>query len=432
MRISVSLSICLACVAIATMALAEITPREARRFCVDIALLKDGVELRGAVISRDEKELRMAVQRDWLTAKHQELMKQIDEESVQNQAASRNELLQRIETWKEERVAEQRLVSVLKQELDRLRKAPPAVVVPDSQFVIVVTPANRVRKVYTAADASRRLAKVAWRERIARVEDTAFGPLKVQVEQAVPEGDTTEIDLADRLPAGQTQSDDEWSARQAIFEYEYGERLDFQGTGKMLVRVGEGAGKPDLAELFAKTAADALQGELGGLGLNLGSDSAAKQNVDTDWQATAIQQAKSLDRRGFRVTRVPQITGSGPASVSTSFFARLSDGKYHMIWSNDTTTDPATVKEDVLNRIQQDPQVQEILKVAQALSLGQDATTAVRFGAAVQASLDASENRFFEFRQRYNATLDGPLLVLSARSLRSPERGRTTPDEYDN
>ncbi len=410
MRRAVSLAIGVVFV-IATLSQAEITPREAQRFCVDIALLKGGVELRGAVITRDEKELRMAVQRNWLTAQQPDLMQQIDEESARNQAASRDELLQRIETWKGERATEKRLVSVLEQELDRLRKAPPASAVPDSQFVIVVTPADRVRKVYAAPDASRRLAKIAWRERIERVEDTSFGPLKVKVEQAAPQGGMAEIDLSDRLPTGQPQSPDEWAARQAIFEYEYSERLNFQGTGKLLVRVGDGVGKPDLSELLAKTAADALQGELGGLGLDLGLDSTAKPNVDTDWQATAIQQAKTLDRRGFRVTRVPQITGSGPATVSTSFFARLGDGNYHIIWSNETTTDPATVKDDALKRIQQDPQVQEILKVAQSLSLGQDATTAVRFGAAVQASLDGTDNRFFEFRQRYNETLDGPVLV---------------------
>ena len=61
-----------------------------------------------------------------------------------------------------------------------------------------------------------------------------------------------------------------------------------------------------------------------------------------------------------------------------------------------------------------------IQKIANALSLGNDATTAVRFGAAVKASLDSSETRFFEFRQQYNNSLDGPPLVLPAPVANSP------------
>lgn len=414
MRHPVWLRLGVVLVAITSIAHAETTPREAQRFCVDIALLKGGVELRGAVLSRDEHELRMAVQRSWLTTKHSEMAKQIDADAAQKQAASRDELKQRIEAWKSERAADVRLVAVLKRELAKLAKPVDPGAVADSQFVVVVTPAERVRKVFTAPAASRQVAMAAWNERLERVEETVLTALKSAVEKKNPDWQATQVDLSDRLPTGQPQTADEWAARQAIFEYEYREQLDFQGTGNFVIRVGEGAEKPDLKALFAKTAADALQGELGGLGIDLGLDKTAQPKAESDWQSTAIEQAKTLKRKGFRVTRVPKITGSGPASVTVSFFARLSDGNYRAIWSNETTTDPATIKPEALDRLQQDPQVQEIQKLANALSLGNDATTAVRFGAAVQVSLDASENRFFEFRQRYNNSLDGPPLVVPA------------------
>ena len=269
-----------------------------------------------------------------------------------------------------------------------------------------------MRRVFTAPETSRQVARAAWSARLERVEETALGPLKAAIEKQVPNGQATPVDLSDRLPTGQSQSADEWAARQAIFEYEYRERLDFQGTGHFVIRVGEGAEKPDLASLFSQIATDAIQGELSGLGLDLGLVLSAQPKTESDWQTSAIEQAKTINVKGFRVTRVPKINGSGPATVTTSFFARLSDGTYRVLWSNETTTDPASIKQEALDRLQQDPQVQEILKVAQALSLGNDANTAVRFGAAVQASLDASENRFFEFRQRYNNSLDGPPLMV--------------------
>ncbi len=401
---------------------AETTPREAQRFCVDFALLKGGIELRGTVLSRDEKELKIVVQRDWLTAKHPEMAQKLADESVAQEAATREELAGRITRWQAERKGDARLVAVLKREQERLAKPAPKVPEPASQFVIVTIPADRVRKVYSAPENSRKLAMVAWQERLPKVEETAFGTLKTLVEQKLPDWQTTKVDLADRLPTGISQTPDEWAVRQAIFEYEYRQRIDFQGTGNFIVRVGEGVEKPNLGEILAKTGADVLQQELGGLdglGIDLSSvlkpdqpQGSDKQPAPADWQQTAIAEAKRLDCRGFRVTRVPKITGGGPATVTVSFLARLSDGNFRMIWSNETTTDPATIQDKDLERIQRDPQVQEILKVANALSLGQDATQAVRFGAAVQASLDETENRFFEFRRRYNSTLDGPTLVV--------------------
>ena len=420
MRILESLAICLASLVFSSISHAEVTPREAQRYCVDIALLQGGVELRGAVLSRDETTLRMAVQRRWLAVKHPELAKQIDDEAAEKQTTSRDELQERIEDWKTERAADVRLVAVLKRELAKLTKPVDPAAVPDSQFVVVTTPADRVRKVLMAPPASRQVAMVAWSERLERVEDTVLTTLKPTVEKKNSDWRTAPVDLSDRLPTGQPQTADEWAARQAIFEYEYRERLDFQGTGNFVIRVGEGAAKPDLAALFAQTATDAIQGELGGLGLDLGLAPTAKTQTGSDWQSTAIEQAKSLKVKGFRVTRVPKITGSGPATVTTSFFARRSDGTYRVLWSNETTTDPATIPQAALDRLQQDPQVQEIQKIANALSLGNDATTAVRFGAAVKASLDVSETRFFEFRQQYNNTLDGPPLVLPAPVANSP------------
>lgn len=420
MRHAVWLGIGFALVTMVSTVQAEITPREAQRFAVDIALLKGGVELRGAVLSRDAKELRMAVQRSWLTAKHPEILKQIDNEAGAKQAASQKELRERIETWKTDRAAETRLVAVLNRELARLTKAVNPAAVPDSQFVIVTTPADQVRRVFTAPEASRQVAMAAWSERLERVEETVLTTLKAAVAKQNPQWQAAKVDLSDRLPTGQPQTADEWAARQAIFEYEYCDRLDFQGTGNMVVRVGEGVAKPDLSALLAQTAGDALQGQLEGLdlgGLDLGGlnlTPPGNKPAKSDWQSTAIAEAKTLDRRGFRVTRIPKITGGGPATVSTSFFARMSDGSYRILWTNETTTDPATIKDEALKRLEQDPQVQEILKVASALSLGNDASTAVRFGAAVQSSLDTSETRFFEFRQRYNDKLDGPQLVVPA------------------
>lgn len=395
---------------------AEVTQREARVYCVDIALLKGGAELRGSVLSRDDKELRIVVQRNWLADKQPEMAKRLDEEAASQIEANHKELISRITEWKEERASETRLVSVLNRELERIAKHGKNAVGPASQFQIVTIPNDRVKRVFHTNERSRKLAMAAWEQQLPHVETASFGTLKSAVEKKVPDWEQSVVNLTDRLPAGELQSPDEWAARQAIFEYEYCRPVDFQGTGNYFVQVGEGAERPNLAELFAQTATEAISGGLAGeelKGLGLGLDIKTNPSATTgEWQQKVIEQATKLDARSFCVTRMASITGTGPATVTMHFFARMSDGKYREIWSNESTTDPASLKNEDIARLEQDPQVQEITKVAKALSLGDNATTAVRFGAAIQASLRDSQSRFFSFRQNYNNTLDGPPLAL--------------------
>jgi hypothetical protein len=181
----------------------------------------------------------------------------------------------------------------------------------------------------------------------------------------------------------------------------------------MRVEAGQ---KPDLAALLSQSGESLLGGQLDLLGLgDLGLEGAKpKAPVPETWPNKAIAEATKPGIRGFVVTRSEQITGEGPAVVTSQFFARLSDGKYRAIWSDQVSTDPATIPAADLKRIEDDPQIQEVLKVAKALQFGNEAQQAVRFGGAVEVSLNSTQRHFAEFRARYNRTLDGPPLVISA------------------
>lgn len=389
------------------LAAEEMTVRDAQRYGVDIIQVKGGGELRGAVLRRDSSDLQIAVQRSWLLAAQPAMLETAEKEAAKRQAASHQELIARIESWIAAQANQPRLRTVLQGELARLKKLPEAPPEP-TQFVLLRIPTDRVRRVFTAAAPARQIAMVAWSQQLDRVEQSTITALKPDVEKAAPDWATQRVDLSGRLPAGEPQSADEWAARQAIFEYEYGDPLEFQGTGNLLFRTGSGAEKPDLASLLASTAGETLASELGSLGLDLGKPAPAPP---VDWKRQATEQARNLNRSGFSVTRIPRITGDGPATVSIHFWARLADGLWHPIWSDEVTTDPSTIKADELKRLETDPQVQEILQVTRALSLGDASQQALRFGAAVQASQQTVTTRFFEFRQRYNVRLDGPPLV---------------------
>jgi hypothetical protein len=392
---------------------AEMTPREAQRYCVDIVLLKGGAELRGSLLARTP-ELKIAVQRDWLTAHQPEMAKQAAELESQQQKLNRQVLSDRITSWRKDRADQPRLTFVLDRELDLLTQPEPPKAAP-SQFLIVEVPSDRVRRIFEAPATSRNLAAAAWFERLERVEETVMSKLKTQVEPTHPQWATEKFDISDRLPRGQPQSDDEWAARQALWEFDFCQELNFQGTGNFVMRVEAGQ-KPDLAALLSQSGESLLGGQLDLLGLgDLGLEGAKpKAPVPETWPNKAIAEATKLGIRGFVVTRSEQITGEGPAVVTSQFFARLSDGKYRAIWSDQVSTDPATIPAADLKRIEDDPQIQEVLKVAKALQFGNEAQQAVRFGGAVEVSLNSTQRHFAEFRARYNRTLDGPPLVISA------------------
>lgn len=391
---------------------AEITPREAQRYCVDIVLLKGGAELRGSLLTRTP-ELKIAVQRDWLTAHQPEMAKQATEWESEQQKLNHRVLSDRITSWRKDRADQPRLTFVLDRELDLLTQPEPPKAAP-SQFLIVQVPSDRVRRVFEAPATSRNLAAAAWFERLERVEETVMSKLKTQVEPTHPQWATEKFDISDRLPRGQSQSDDEWAARQALWEFDFCKELTLQGTGNFVMRVEAGQ-KPDLAALLSQSGESLLGGQLDVLGLGelgFGGDP-PKAPAAESWQNKAIAEATKLGMRGFVVTRSEQITGEGPAVVSSQFFARLSDGKYRVIWSDQVSTDPATIPAADLKRIEDDPQIQEVLKVAKALQLGNEVQQAVRFGGAVEVSLNSTQRHFAEFRARYNRTLDGPPLVIS-------------------
>lgn len=387
---------------------AEITVRDAQRYCVDIVLLRGGKELRGSILKRDKQTLRMAIQRDWLTENHADLAQEAIATEAKQRTDNRRILQDRITKWRDSRRDQPRLKFNLERELTLLEK-PLGPNAEESQFAIVEVPADRVRRVFEAAPASKSLAAMAWSDNLPKVESTTFGKLKVQVEATHPHWAKESIDISDRLPRGQTESADEWAARQAIWEYDFVEAVNFQGMGNFVIRI-EADKRPDLAALLNQSAESLLAGQLGGLGLDLGGNT--KPSPSSDWQQVAISEAEKIGTRGFLVTRSLQVTGQGPAVVSAQFFAKLNDDKFHVIWSDEVRTDQATIKDEDVQRIQQDPQLQEALKIAQGLNLGNEVQKAVRFGGAVEASLKSATNHFGVFRSRYTRTLDGPPLAL--------------------
>ena len=371
---------------------------------VDLVAVTDGPTYLGAVISpRNSSMVRMAVQRKWFEKSLPDEYRTFVKRETQQRMRESTELTKRIEAWIQSREGDEALTGFLQSELDRLRKqAAPAGGLKLSQFVIVDIDQAEVRRVYRQPMQRKQLALLAWRERVADVEELSIDDLRRKLTAREVTNVNNRVDLSDRLPPA-SQSSMEWAARVAVVEYQYRQSVDFQGMGSALLRTDGDAAPLDVKNLVQQL----LPGQLDLEGLLNGIASGATKPRGGDGLQKAAKTTAELGCRGFRVTRIGQDVLGGRARVTGQFVAQMPDGKWRMIWTETATVTSNQVTAAQLDRVEQDPRVKQIFTVAKTLGLGgEQLQTALRFGAATMQAQQEIDGRFYEFRDRYISQLD--------------------------
>lgn len=380
---------------------------------VDVVTLTDGERILGAIAARDEAgNVTIAVRRVWLEEHHRERADDLLAAAERERKAAHERRLERIAEWRESRADRPGLARFLDTEVARLRKefeeADDDPEAKPSEFVLVPLAADEIRRVYVQPVPRRRVALLAWRERLEDVEERSADALARDLKRqnvAMPEG---VIDLSDRFPPNAATGDDEatWAARVALVEYQYVQPLDFQGTGNVLIRTTGRDEEPGLEEVLAAFVKPAATVNL--LDLLDPPKGAPRQPAATKPALdTAIKEAEARGLTGFRVTRVePDLVGNR-ARVETSFVAKLPTG-WTTVWRKEVTADATRVRPELEERIAEDERVGKLLTTIRTLGVGGDeaVTKAIRFGAATMAAQEAANDAFFEFTESAGESLD--------------------------
>jgi hypothetical protein len=383
-------------------------PVPLKRLAVDCVTIKDGPRLLGAVLERSsEGDVTIAVQRTWLEKSSPKFYK--EERAKEQQAAGEAQaaLRKQLEAWKARRAGDERLLDAIDRELERLEK--PRAQQPESQFLILTIPAKRIRIQFQQPFETRRIAALAWRERLAGVESRSAAALLRELKEKKLDPANEAVDLSDRLPSV-SQDETSWAARQALFEYTYRQPLDFQGSGDLLVRTDGKAGKHDMAGLVNQ----ALQAKVGSQLAELLGETAPKKAAKREFDS-----AKTLAERegilGFRVTRVAQDVVRMQVSVESQFLFRTPDGGWATLWKDVQTADASKDRKDLQDRIAKDPQVRKVFDVLGAAKgeLGAAANTALKFGAATMQAQRSADDAFYAMLRRTTQRVDGPPLSAS-------------------
>ncbi len=405
---------------------------------VDVVRLRSGERLFGAVFGElPDGTVRMAVQRNWLRQSLPEFYRSVAADEAMDQRLMTETLIERIDLWISDVEARpgreselSQLLGFLNDQRQQLQERSERLLAVandagkeeglDTQFVLLNLSRKQLVSRFVQPPERRRIALLSWREHFREVETQTADQLREALESRKIEiednGDP--VDLSDRVPP-EAQSDTEWAARQAIVEFQLVQQLEYHGIGGVFVRTDGDAAQTDLAAVLPQLLQGQLTSQLADL-LNepgLGNAGAGKTKpsvaASTAALGPAIHEAEQLDRRGLRATQLDLNMARGEARVTEQFVAKMPDGEWKIVWSATVTEDARKSRAAAEEQIANDPQVKPLLQIAEQLGgAGDQIRTAVRFGAATMAAQQTAAARFFAFRDRHTARIDGPALTM--------------------
>ena len=239
------------------------------RLGVDALRLNNRRRLYGFAIGRVEeggqRKLKFAVERKWLENTYPSLYRATgdDERSIQKKAS---ELFQsRVEQWIEDRKDEVGFANMLRLELqefeqqtskDQSEKV-------DRQFCVLVFTTDEIRELRMADTSARKVAGIAYMQGLEDVAITPASILRKRLEALEVDLKQITVDLTQQLPRVEESSSKQWAAKKALYEYQYREPLEYQGTGSMLLRKSQE--QADIGQLLQSLLSSDGLGGLGGM-----------------------------------------------------------------------------------------------------------------------------------------------------------------------
>ncbi len=414
-----------------------ISPLQAQRskatrklYAVDEVILNSGNRMYGIVQNRnDSDELQLVVERAWFQ-KHFPKNYSIHAKLEFKQAQSSfTQQLDRLKKWQLNHPNDERLLEFIDQEVERVASAQAPFRADNKQpqtsrFTLVNYSRNEIRAVNAQDPANIRVAGVAWKHKVRKVSSRTVAALQRDLKKLKIDIETETFDLSAEMFGTPNQSDKEWNARVALFEYVLFKELNFQGLGTNLIRVDKD-NPAKAADLIQGMVGGAGQGHggLGGLGgnglgellkeLNLGEGNQPNEAKELWWTA-ATKIAEKENIKGLRISRVIQVLANPVSTVEDYFIAEVSPGIWRPVIQVSNGVNRNEVEQSDMDELENDPRIKQALTIAKGLGINSDNAikTALRHGAATNLARKKSQEMFFDELDRFTERTDGPALLI--------------------
>lgn len=382
------------------------------RLGVDSVKIEGGKRLYGFLLSRRvDQSLVFSVGRQWLETTYPQLFAEWTALERDRFVQSRQQRVERLAAWIENRPDDRRLVSFLEDELTRFSEMR-LEDVGKRKFVIIELPPARYREIFSQPSDRRKIAGLAFQNDLDDVTTTPVSQLRKKLVELGVDVETEDVNLSREVEAT-SESDRQWVARKAVVEYALRKQLEFQGTGSLLVRKTE---TPDASALVAQMLGGGLgEDPISQLGAELGLPEFQKpKEQSASWWKRATEEAEREGFCGVSITRLNQNTLSSTVTVEAYFFAMEKPGNWFQVVRFASQANAAEQTEDQLKRIHEDPQVKSVLDTLKGLGLGNQGLVdqALRHGAATQKALQDAAGQFNAFVSQNARALDSQPIAL--------------------
>lgn len=385
------------------------------RLAVDILHLKSRQQFRGFVLDANPNEdLKIAVSREWFQHFDEKAYAKVDKEAKSEEERARQQLKSRLEqlTSTGKHPAFDFLV---KKELERVTAAIDAPPDDECQFLVVRLKRSLIANLILASESNRRVAIWGWSERLPKIESREVSDILKELKSKDQDFDATLTvpDLSTRFPMME-QSESQWRSRLAIVSHGLAERIEFQGSGKMMIQVGDDKQPQNANAIMTQMLQARTESVLGELLGDLLGDPKSKSllpDVKSDWVNAAIVKTEALGMGYFHATNVKVDPLGETASVESVFMVKHADGDWRMAWNGIRDERASQQTADSIARVTKDSQIESLKNSLHAIvGVNDTFDKAIRFGAATMTAQQNVNEQFETFVERYLRRLDGPPL----------------------
>lgn len=386
--------------------LAQLPAVSDSRLGVDCLKLTSGKRFYGFLLEQDQSGGTFAVERTWLATTYADYLATLEAAEKKKQENAAQAKISRLQDWIID-LDESVLKRFLESEATRIEQSTQPKN-QKTQFIVVDFDKQEVRDLKMARSELRHIAGLAFREKLDDVTITPASYLRRELVDANIDINNEKVDLLDRLPFSNSETPRQWAAKQALIEFAFGRELEFQGTGDLLVKKGDDA---NIGQLLSQAMGNNSANMIQRLGADLGLPEFAKfsQKADSDaWKTKVISTAEEGEFRGALVSRLDQNLMSSKVQVLVTFLAKAEDGSWFEAFEYTAKADTRNQSAERIQRIKDDPQVQQLLGMVQGLGLSSRLDQALKHGAATQQALRNGQAKFNEFLTRFGSRVDDP------------------------
>ena len=392
---------------------------EPKKLAVDVVSVRKLGRLYGIVQEQNAESVSIVVRRGWLQQTYPKFWTEHIEAEKQSLQNEREEIKQRIESWREEYEGDDRLAmdEFLDENIELLDLDAP-IDVSDLDFTVVKVDRESVRSVLVQTPDRHRLAAVAWSEKLDRVETTNSTVVKRKLQKQQVDIDGYQLKLGNEIPITM-ESAEKWEARKALIEFGILSRIEYQGNGTIFLRRGVDA---DPAAAIRAALHGGGLGGIGGfsqldqLGKELGlpeyQDRNRNRNRNQDenaWMKPMIRAAEKENRRCFSVAKMTQ---GRSVKVEMRLYFKSADQGWHPLASFSSSVVVADQTTDDVDVLKQDPRISQVMELAKQLGIADPKIIeqALQNGAATKRALGKAMSDLDDFVAKYSHEIDNPPL----------------------